>query len=63
MLRMRYRRLANWLGITVACLVFSGLLLADDSARRARVKDVASIEGIRENQLVGYGLVVGLRGI
>ena len=30
--------------------------------RLARVKDVASIEGIRENQLVGYGLVVGLRG-
>jgi flagellar P-ring protein precursor FlgI len=28
----------------------------------ARIKDVASIEGIRDNQLVGYGLVVGLRG-
>jgi flagellar P-ring protein FlgI len=28
----------------------------------ARVKDVASIEGIRDNQLVGFGLVVGLRG-
>ncbi|HWA94484.1 MAG TPA: flagellar basal body P-ring protein FlgI [Terracidiphilus sp.] len=27
-----------------------------------RVKDVASIEGIRNNQLVGFGLVVGLRG-
>jgi flagellar P-ring protein FlgI len=30
--------------------------------RLARVKDVATIEGIRDNQLVGYGLVVGLRG-
>jgi flagellar P-ring protein FlgI len=28
----------------------------------ARVKDVATIEGIRDNELVGYGLVVGLRG-
>ncbi len=28
----------------------------------ARVKDVAAIEGIRDNQLVGYGLVVGLHG-
>jgi len=28
----------------------------------ARVKDVATIEGIRDNQLVGYGLVVELRG-
>jgi flagellar P-ring protein precursor FlgI len=29
---------------------------------KARIKDVATIEGIRDNQLVGYGLVVGLRG-
>ncbi len=29
-------------------------------AHLARVKDIASIEGIRENQLVGYGIVVGL---
>jgi hypothetical protein len=31
-------------------------------AQRARIKDVATIEGIRDNQLVGYGLVVGLHG-
>jgi flagellar P-ring protein precursor FlgI len=31
-------------------------------AHQARVKDIASIEGIRDNQLVGYGLVVGLHG-
>jgi flagellar P-ring protein precursor FlgI len=31
-------------------------------AQRTRVKDVASIEGIRDNQLIGYGIVVGLRG-
>jgi flagellar P-ring protein FlgI len=30
--------------------------------RQARVKDIASIEGIRDNQLVGYGIVVGLAG-
>jgi flagellar P-ring protein precursor FlgI len=28
----------------------------------ARVKDISSIEGIRDNQLVGYGIVVGLQG-
>jgi flagellar P-ring protein precursor FlgI len=33
-----------------------------DAGRLARIKDVASIEGIRDNQLVGYGLVVGLHG-
>ncbi len=27
-----------------------------------RIKDVAAIEGVRENQLVGYGVVVGLNG-
>ncbi|WP_439955355.1 flagellar basal body P-ring protein FlgI, partial [Klebsiella pneumoniae] len=26
----------------------------------ARLKDIAAIQGVRENQLVGYGLVVGL---
>jgi flagellar P-ring protein precursor FlgI len=34
----------------------------DEGQRRARVKDISSIEGIRDNQLVGYGLVVGLQG-
>lgn len=31
-------------------------------ARVARLKDLATIEGIRDNQLFGYGLVVGLNG-
>ncbi len=33
-----------------------------DVSYAERIKDVASIEGIRTNQLVGYGLVVGLDG-
>jgi flagellar P-ring protein FlgI len=32
------------------------------ASHQARVKDIASIEGIRDNQLVGYGIVVGLQG-
>lgn len=28
----------------------------------ARVRDIASVEGVRDNQLVGYGIVVGLHG-
>jgi flagellar P-ring protein FlgI len=31
-------------------------------SKLSRVKDVATVEGIRDNQLVGYGIVVGLRG-
>jgi flagellar P-ring protein precursor FlgI len=33
-----------------------------DTSEFVRVKDIADVEGIRENQLVGYGLVVGLNG-
>ncbi|MFC5069761.1 flagellar basal body P-ring protein FlgI [Flaviflagellibacter deserti] len=29
---------------------------------QVRIKDIASLEGVRENQLIGYGLVVGLQG-
>jgi len=32
------------------------------AAATSRIKDLASIEGIRQNQLLGYGLVVGLNG-
>ena len=31
-------------------------------AQTVRIKDIASVEGVRSNQLVGYGLVVGLEG-
>jgi flagellar P-ring protein precursor FlgI len=33
-----------------------------DSGNTSRIKDLVEIEGVRENQLVGYGLVVGLNG-
>ncbi|KQP50575.1 MULTISPECIES: flagellar basal body P-ring protein FlgI [unclassified Methylobacterium] len=36
--------------------------LADSASALSRVKDLASIEGVRQNQLVGYGIVVGLNG-
>jgi len=29
---------------------------------QVRIKDIADVEGVRENQLIGYGLVVGLNG-
>ena len=36
--------------------------LAQAAAAPARIKDIVDVEGVRENQLVGYGLVVGLNG-
>jgi flagellar P-ring protein precursor FlgI len=38
------------------------LVLANGSRASTRLKDLISIEGVRDNQLVGYGLVVGLNG-
>lgn len=38
------------------------LLLATPGAWAERIKDLAMIAGVRNNQLVGYGLVVGLTG-
>jgi flagellar P-ring protein precursor FlgI len=38
------------------------ILLATAPVRGARLKDIVGIEGVRENQLIGYGIVVGLAG-
>jgi len=38
------------------------LLTCDAALAATRVKDIAEIRGVRENQLIGYGLVVGLAG-
>src|SRR5436190_6781763 len=35
---------------------------SEDSVRTALIRDVASIEGVRENPVFGYGIVVGLKG-
>src|SRR5580700_1057102 len=47
------------LRITI-CLVITASLTAAPAG--TRLKDLVSIEGVRDNQLVGYGLVVGLNG-
>ena len=46
----------------VAILACCVLPLVSGSAWADRIKDLASVQGIRNNQLVGYGLVVGLDG-
>jgi flagellar P-ring protein precursor FlgI len=51
----------RWVVLAAALLLVCFLAQAE-VAQLARIKDVATIEGIRDNQLVGYGLVVGLRG-
>jgi flagellar P-ring protein precursor FlgI len=42
--------------------LLASVLLAVTMAPAARLKELTSIEGVRDNQLMGYGLVVGLAG-
>src|SRR5205814_6992853 len=50
------------LAFLLALSAAAGLLFLSHNAHAARIKDIASIKGVRENQLIGYGLVVGLKG-
>ena len=43
-------------------LLFFIVTLGLETALAVRIKDVVNIRGVRENQLIGYGLVVGLNG-
>ena len=45
-----------------AILIILLLTMGSNMARGERIKDLAAIAGIRSNQLLGYGLVVGLNG-
>lgn len=55
------------LSIWPKLIIFTSILVsilgfAPNQARAERIKDVATIAGVRSNQLVGYGIVVGLAG-
>lgn len=43
-------------------LAFALALVPLDAYAFSRIKDLADIEGVRENMLIGYGLVAGLNG-
>lgn len=48
--------------IGTLALILAGLLYLAGPAHGVRIKDIADIKGVRSNQLVGYGLIVGLNG-
>ena len=50
------------LGIAALLVTFAAILGAAPVSYGARIKDIASVEGVRGNQLTGYGVVVGLEG-
>jgi flagellar P-ring protein precursor FlgI len=49
-------------GETVAAFDGSGAYLGSGNGVLSRIKDIASLQSVRDNQLVGYGLVIGLQG-
>jgi len=51
-------RAAGWLALAVATLA----ALLNPAQAAVRIKDIVSFEGVRDNMLVGYGIVVGLNG-
>lgn len=61
------KTILHFLNITASlartlCIAAAMLMLAAPAQATSRIKDIADVEGIRENLLVGYGLVVGLNG-
>ena len=49
------------MALAVFLMVFASMVSPAD-AKTTRIKDIVAFEGVRENQLIGYGLVVGLNG-
>ncbi len=54
---MKTRRALLWLCLVLACSPAPA-----SAGQRVRIRDLVRVEGERQNQLVGYGLVVGLEG-
>ncbi|MBJ3778682.1 flagellar basal body P-ring protein FlgI [Acuticoccus mangrovi] len=48
--------------LLVAALLALPVVLAAPPAEATRIKDITTVQGVRDNQLIGYGLVIGLQG-
>lgn len=48
--------------LTAVAALLALTLAVGSAGATSRIKDLANIEGVRQNQLIGYGLVVGLNG-
>jgi flagellar P-ring protein precursor FlgI len=54
------RPLTLWLALLAGAVML--IQSAGPAAAASRIKDLVNVEGVRQNQLIGYGLVVGLNG-
>ena len=48
--------------LALMTVLVSSLMSATNALAISRIKDIADFEGVRDNQLIGYGLIVGLNG-
>lgn len=62
MVRTTYSVTRNLLTFLLAFMLTVGGFAGFTHAKTTRIKDIVDIEGVRDNQLIGYGLVVGLNG-
>ena len=63
MCTLLFKPLFNWLfKLSFRLGLFVGLVFLCSTVHAERIKDITTIEGIRSNPLIGYGLVVGLDG-
>ncbi len=58
----RSNRMIHFILLLYALAILIAILLFAMPSKAARVKDIATIEGVRNNALIGYGLVIGLNG-
>lgn len=59
---MRKKTIRKFLTVLLAGLISLAWIIPAPVFAGARLKDIVAIEGVRDNMLVGYGLVVGLNG-
>lgn len=52
----------NSLSLALFAIAIAGLVSFPRVSLAARIKDIATVKGVRENILIGYGIVVGLKG-
>jgi flagellar P-ring protein precursor FlgI len=63
MMKKRLKRFAGAFVLAILLGGLAGLVLSPYAhAKTSRIKDIVDVEGVRDNQLIGYGLVVGLNG-
>lgn len=58
----RWRALARLAAFALGALMIAQILPLGAAVAASRIKDITDFEGVRDNQLLGYGLVVGING-